>query len=269
MEVKDFNIPYKRANSVFKLYLLGCIHAGTIHCAEAKVKDKVAEIKQDKNAFWLGMGDLGEFIAEGDKRWDPSLLSIAGWVEQDDIAKTQEDWIVKLLDPIRKKCVGLLYGNHEESIRKFLKTNVQKHICQELQVDNLGYSCFIRFRFERENSNERHIVKGCFTHGAGAAITRGAKINRLERFMNSFDARIYGYGHVHDIIESDRPYIYVSEQGKIKQKVDIGLMTGCWFRTYTQGVQASYGEQKAYPPTVIGCPYITIDPNADEIKAVT
>jgi hypothetical protein len=268
MQVKDFPIVYTRANSEFKIYPFGCIHGGTIHCAEDKAKAKVAEIAKDKNAFWVGMGDLGEFIAEGDKRWDPSIKAIAPWVEQDDVAESQRKWITNLLDPIRKQCVGLLYGNHEEAIRKFLKTNVHKHICEDLGVDNLGYSCFIRLKFERENSNERHLIKVCATHGAGAAITRGAKMNRLERFMNSFESRIYFHGHVHDIIENDRPYIYCSDQGKIKQKLDIGLMTGCWFRTYTQGIQASYGEAKNYPPTVIGCPYILINPEKDEIRAI-
>jgi len=268
MEVKDFIIPFKYGQRVFKIHPLGDIHAGTIHCTENGIKKRVAEIKNDENAFWIGMGDYGEFIAAGDKRWDPDQKSIAPWVEQDDIAETQRKWIVGLLDPIRDKCIGLLYGNHEDAIRKFLKTNVQKHICEDLGVDNLGYSCFIRLRFKRENSNDTRQVKICATHGAGGVITRGAKMIRLERFMNAFDARIYLHGHVHDIIENDRPYIFLSDTGKIKQKLDIGVMTGCWFRTYTQGIQASYGESKNYPPTVIGSPCITIDPEDDDIKAI-
>ena len=119
MEIKDIVIPYKIANPIRKLYALGDIHCGTIHCVEDKIQAKVAEIDKEKNAYWIGVGDYGEFITPGDKRFDPSQKAIADWVKTDDIAKSQEEWIIKLFDPIRKKCIGLLYGNHEDAIRRY------------------------------------------------------------------------------------------------------------------------------------------------------
>lgn len=263
MQIKDIVIPYKSSNADFKLFCLGDIHAGTVHCVEDEVKAKVAQIAKAKNAYWIGMGDYAEFITPRDKRFDPSQRSIAEWVKTDNIGHCQEEWVYELFKPIKKKCIGLLYGNHENSIRVYNSENVQQNICDRLEVDNLGFSCFIRLFFRRENSNETHIVKGAFTHGSGFAITKGAKLNKLRRFMNDFEAHIYGYAHMHDLIRDEKPYMTTTnqsfEQSKIKAVESVGSVTGSWFRTYTQGVIASYGEQKAYPPTVIGCPVFEIN----------
>ena len=265
MQTKDIVIPYKQADHEYQIFCIGDIHAGTIHCVEADIKRKVGEIAKQKNAYWLGMGDYGEWITPKDKRFDPSQRAIAEWLEPDNIAYAQTKWVCELFQPIYKKCIGLMYGNHEESIRIFNHDNVQKNICGELGVDNLGYTCFIRFFFRRENSTESHMIKGAFIHGASCAITEGAKLMALMRFMKSFEADIYGYAHMHDYIPKSFSRMTVSDSArgkpKIKSAVSVGTVTGCWFRTYTQGIIASYGERKAYPPTEICCAVFSIDPN--------
>lgn len=261
MEVKEITINYKKADSTFYLYWLADIHAGTIHCVEDHVKRKVIEIASRKNAYWIGGGDYAEFITPKDKRFDPNLKSIADWVEPDNIAHCQVEWLTKLFQPIQKKCLGLLYGNHENSIRIYNHDNVIKNLCDNLKVDNLGFSCFLRMFFKRDNSNETHLVKGVFTHGSSGAITEGAKLMALMRFMKSFEADIYGYAHIHDYIQKSYSRITVSPQGKIKSSVSIGATTGAWFRTYSKGTIASYGEQKVYPPNEMCCAMFVINPN--------
>jgi len=263
MEVKEIIISYKRRD-VFRLYPLGDIHIGTKHCAEDKVKEKIKEIGGNPLAWWIGMGDYAEFISPKDKRWDSKVIS--EWVDQDNIAEDQTKRIVDLFTPIAGKCIGLLAGNHENSIRRYNHDNVQKNICERLSVTNLGYSAWIKFIFRR-SGGEGHVIKSVFSHGAGCAITKGAKINRLERFMDAFNARIYAIGHMHDIIvDSNRAYLDLDTNNKIRQMTKVGAVTGCWFRTYTQGVQASYGEERNYPPTALGCPVFTIIPSEGIVK---
>lgn len=242
---------------------MGDIHGGTIHCVEDHIKRKVGEIKKRPNSLWIGTGDYAEFITPKDKRFDPNLKSIAGWVEPDNIAHCQTEWLTDLFKPIKNKCVGLLYGNHENSIRVFNHDNVIKNLCDEkhLNVTNLGFSCFLRLFFKRENSNETHLVKGAFTHGSSGAITEGAKLMALMRWMKQNEADIYGYAHMHDYMPKSLSRMIINDNGKIKSKVAIGAVTGSWFRTYTQGIVASYGEQKVYPPTEICCAVFTINPN--------
>lgn len=264
MEVKDITIKRVRS-TVIKLYMIGDIHAGTIHCVEDRIKKKVQEIKESKNTYWVGMGDYAEFITPNDRRFDPSQKAIAEWVEQDNIAESQTKWVVDLFTPIKDKCWGLLYGNHEENIRKFNHDNVQKNICERLGVDNLGFSCFLRLQTHRGKQSNARLFKCSFIHGASSAITEGAKMMALMRWMKANDADIYAYAHIHDYMPKSLSRLTVSDSGKIKQKVSIGATTGSWFRTYTQGIIASYGEMKAYPPTEICCAVFTIDPEHDFI----
>jgi len=269
LQTKDITIQYTKARSKKRLFALGDIHAGTIHCVEDGVEKKVREIAADKDALWIGMGDYGEFITPKDKRFDTDQRVISKWCHQDNIAHDQEKWICNLLRPIKNKCVGLLYGNHEESMRIFNADNVHQNICEELSVDNLGFSCFLRMYFKRENSNETHLIKGAFTHGASCAITEGAKMMALMRFMKAFEADIYGYAHVHDFIDKSLSRMTINDTSKgkarIKSSTSIGATTGSWFRTYTQGTFASYGEKKLFAPTEICCAVYTLDPANDFI----
>jgi len=262
MEVIEKIIPYKRPD-VFHLYPLGDIHCGIQHCAEDKIKAQVREIKADPLALWIGMGDYGEFISPNDPRWN--IGSIVKWVHEDNIAEDLTKWIVALFDPIKDKCVGLLEGNHEDAIRIHSHIDVQKNICERLELPNLSYSCFVRFIFRRAGSSS-HEVMGFFTHGAGCAITKGAKVNRLERVMDGFEADIYGIAHMHDIITDTKPYLRVDKENRVRQMEKVGAVTGSWFKTYAQGVRASYGEKKNYPPTTLGCPVFTIAPDKGILK---
>lgn len=266
MEVIEKVVPYRNSDGDWYIYPIGDTHLGTKHCTESDLNKKIAEVRDNPTALWIGMGDYGEFISPKDKRWDGKV--VADWLseDRDNIAEGQTEYIHKLFKPIADKCIGLLEGNHEDAMRKFGNVDVQKNLCKRLEVLNLGYSAWIRLRFTRENSAERHVYHCVFTHGSGWAITPGAKMNRLQRFMNAFDARIYGMGHVHDIITHTVPYLELTDSNIIRQKERVGAMTGCWFRTYTQGVAASYGEIKGYPPSSLGCPRFVIHPTSGMVR---
>ena len=263
MEVKSVTIPYKFSEPI-KIHLLGDIHAGIKHCSESQILDRVKEIKNDPNAYFIGMGDYADFITPSDPRWD--IQVIADWVEKDNLARSLEKHVINLFSPIKDKCLGLLEGNHEDAIRIHNHDDVQKNICNELSVSNLGYTVIIIFTLKRRKSTESHHLKGVFTHGSGWAVTKGSKINRLERFMNMFPTcRIAAMGHMHDRIDHTLPYLDINTEGKIVDAQRVGVVSGSWLRTYAQGVRASYAEKKGYPPTTLGSPVIMIKPNENRI----
>lgn len=262
MEVKEVILNYSRPD-IFHHYDFGDEHDGTKHFSRSELAKVVKVIQNDPLARWVGMGDKCEFICPTDPRWDGG--SIADYVHPDNVALDEaEDWL-SIVSPIANKCDGLLLGNHEYQLMKHYHIDIQDYICKKLGVTNLGYSAFIRYIFRRSTSGGREYV-GYFTHGAGCAITKGAKVNRLERVMDSFSADFYAHGHVHDIITNTKAYLTLNQENKIVQKVKVGAMTGCFFRTYSQNVPASYGEHKNYPPTSIGCPHFTIIPDKDFIS---
>lgn len=263
MQVAEITIPY-RSTDRFKIYPMGDEHLGTLYHAEGELNEQIRKIKNDPLAMWFGVGDKAEFITPSDPRW--SVGSIPEWLHEDNIAADQEDRYCEVYKPIADKCLGLLEGNHEDCIRVHNHADVHKNICKKLGVDDLGYSCFLKLKFRRHKSNETHQVIGYLTHGYGWAITKGAKLNRLQMVMNSFSADFYAHGHMHDIITDERAYLTLDNNNQIKQKIKVGAITGCWFRTYTQDIRASYGEKKSYPPSVIGCPVFLVDPNTGIVE---
>ena len=262
MQVKEIHLSYKRPDE-YHLYPIGDIHGGTKHCAEKMLARKIKQIQEDKLALWLDMGDSCEFITPHDPRWDSG--GVSNWLHDDNIATDQVNWYCDMMSPIKDKCIGKLEGNHEVSIRLHNHDNVQRNICEKLGITDLGYSCFIKFVFERGKNEERRYI-GFFTHGAGGAITAGAKLIRLQRLMDNFEADIIASGHIHDIISYTKPYLILNNANEIKQRVKVGAMTGCWFKTYTQDVPASYGERKNFPPVAIGCPRFVIIPDKNILK---
>jgi hypothetical protein len=261
LEVKEVVFKYSRPD-VFKIIPFGDQHLGTMHCYENGIIRKIKQIQDDPFTYWIDMGDSCECITPGDKRWDGGVIS--DWLHPDNIATDQVNHYCELFSPIKDKCIGKLAGNHEQAIKQHNFDNVQKNICDKLGITDLGYSCFIRFIFRR--GKESHSYTGMFTHGSGAAITAGSKMQRLQRLMDNFDADIVAQGHTHDLLTYVKPYLKLTEGNEIRQRVKVGAMTGCWFRTYTQGVSASYGEQKNYSPVMLGSPTFTIVPDKDILR---
>ncbi len=258
MQVIEYIIPYSRPDK-FTLFTLGDAHDGTLHFSKESLLKVIKQIKDDPNARWVDMGDKCEFIAPSDPRWDCG--SISDWVHPDNVALDEANDYMSLVSPIRDKCLGMLFGNHEDALRRHYHIDIHDYICKQLNVPDLGYSAFVRMKFRRGKDGNGHEVLGFFTHGSGGAITRGAKINRLERIMDNFSADLYAHGHCHDIITSTKAYLALNQDNKIVQRVKVGAMTGCFFKTYSQDVRASYGEIKNYPPTSMGCPQFTIIPD--------
>lgn len=265
MEVVEYRKKFRSRADKFTLYPIGDIHCGTIHCAEGKIKAAVKSIADDPFAMWIGMGDYADCIVPHDKRWDVDV--VAEWVEKSNVAESQRQWLVKLFKPIADKCVGLLSGNHEESIRLYNSQDIHLDLCRDLDVKNLGYSCFVRFMFERGKGNVHQFI-GVFQHGSGGAQTEGGKIMRLKKFMDSFDADIYGMGHLHDIKTNVIAELYLDDGNHIKQRVRVGAITGSWMRSYSEGMRANYAERKGYTPTVLGCPHYVITPDKRQLKVI-
>lgn len=264
MKIHSTRILVKSKKHEYTLHPLGDIHAGVVFCAEKKIKERVQEIKDDPRALWVGMGDYVEAISPNDRRWDVGVIS--PWVEQTNVVESQRKWIKNLFEPIKDKCIGLLTGNHEEVCRLHNYQDIHLDLCRDLGVMNLGYSCFVRLLFERSTSV--FAVTCHFEHGAGGAQTEGGKIMRLTKGMLGFEADIYGMGHLHDIKINTISRLHLTDSLKIKRRVKVGAITGCWFIPYIESEYPSYAELKGYSPSNIGAPVFVIHPYKRELKVI-
>ena len=200
MKVLEKRISYTRPQR-FQIYPFGDIHAGSIDCAEDKVKKQIDIIQHGKDAYWIGMGDMIEAITESDPRWN--TMGIAPWVERDNIIESQRHWIVNLLKPIANKCIAYLTGNHEESVHRHQNCDISRNICNDLEMPYAGYSCFVELIFERKSSTESHKFTIHAWHGAGAAQTEGAQLLRLKRLVKDNEADVFCVDEETEILTKD------------------------------------------------------------------
>lgn len=266
MEVIKHSIKHGRRD-IFTLYFLGDIHAGSIHCAEDDIKDKVAEIERNKNAFWVGMGDYADCITKDDKRFD--IVGLAPWVERDNIVESQRQWLRNLFLPIKDKCLCLLTGNHEEDIHSHHQNDITRNLCNDLNVQYAGFHCFLIIEFYRGvekngNLSDKWVLTWHLWHGAGTAQTEGARIMRLMRLVNDVVADGYAMGHLHAkaFYEVER---LRCERLRVKSQTVKAFITGSWLKTYNQpdkgqSLSPSYGEKRGYKPSCISTPTVIIHP---------
>ena len=268
--IERLNIEFRRPDK-FTLYPIGDCHLGVVHCDENLLRETVAEIKSKKNALWIGMGDYADCVTPSDfKRWDGRIL--APWMRgsENNIGPTQVEKVDEILSPIWDKCLGLIEGNHEESIRKFnhydMMIELLKRANKKHTVPYAGVSCFVRLNFKREGgSTTDYIIHA--RHGEGAARTSGARALAVLRLSQSMvNTHITLMGHLHGQEAPDIPQRLLLRNGKIKSFETIATMTGAWVKAYMQGVPPSYLERWGSPPSTLGCPQIILEPDKQKME---
>lgn len=272
----------------FRIWNLSDLHLGARECAENDLKRDIDAIRDDPFSFFIGGGDYANFIGYSDKRFDPDC--VAEWISVKDLGDLGKKCMTRVRDlfmPIRHKCLGLLIGNHELKYELHTEQESLHHwLCQELQVPFLGYCCLFDIHFCRtvgqkipalratlppRRGENRHSDTKTFRvfvhHGAGYATTPGGKLNKLVQAMNSFDAQLFFLGHCHDQVARREPMLSAnSDCTKLTQRVRLGLISGSYLKTYSQG-SMSYGEQKMYRPTSLGAAVAKIHPESGRMEA--
>lgn len=256
------------------------MHLGNRACAFNRLQRDLDEIKNDPFSFWVGAGDYAEYISPADKRFDAAAISPAIFDSPaglGDMGRVLTDRLVELFDPIKDKCLGLLFGNHEAKyMREENQLGLHAALCYNLGVPDLGYTTILKLSFIR---NSRYRKPKLFTqkakpaqggtltldhflaHGAGMATTPGGKLNRLLQYMNNFRAHLYTVAHVHDEIQKKKIEIGVDEEAEhIIEHVKLGVITGSYMRTYAEGPIPSYGEARGYPPSCLGAVKYEVKP---------
>lgn len=268
MQLVSRQFPKHALNEIFHVYLVGDLHVGNIFLSEKELSNIVKRIAANDHNYVIFMGDLGEYITPSDRRWDAGV--IAPWLKIDDIAECQRTYINDMLAPIRDKSLGMLWGNHEQKMRLFAHQHVHEHLCKDFNCNrysdyNLGFSCYMLFKFHRTKT-DMHMFTGAFTHGSGGAVTDASKLKKLHDFMDQHDADFYGYAHTHACKVDTRIELGVARSKKsltgyrIRSRNKQGALTGCFFKSYEETNEASYGEQKNYRATPLGCAVIHLDP---------
>ena len=277
MEIHNFTIQRKsrKEDENFVVIPIGDIHLGCAGCNQAVLRETIKEIENNKNYYWVGMGDYIEAVNPNDKRFDPYSIDPSYNIKDlSSLITTQIEDIKSYFRPIKDKCLGLLCGNHEETIRKYYYRDIVLEMAHEFKVKYMGYAGFIQLRFVAPNTGKYKPTSRVFEifahHGYGGGRTSGPKVNKLEGLAKKYDVDLVLFAHVHQkIIAPPIVRIGVNQtRTKLVQKTTHAVTTGSFKKAYVLG-GTTYEERFNYGPSDLGTIKITIYPgNAKDIRTV-
>ena len=270
-------------NQSLIIHPFGDVHKGSIGCNDKLVHEFVSLIKHDKNRYFVLMGDIIEAINISDKRFDERQVAPQYHHVYSNLAGEQADDMIKILKPIQDKCLGAIWGNHEETIRLRYHNDIHGYICNQLRIPNLTADCFLNLHFQRNTAGCHRVVTIFLAHKVNSGTTIGAAANATERMARGFQADIYLSGHHHKQFaiadnmclvrkNNTTPKILKDKGGKLLMSTgDITYRkrlyagTGSFFGTYPctyndNEIKTTYGERSLFSPNSLGTIEIQIIP---------
>lgn len=246
--VVTVEVPYTSRADSFRLWLVSDAHLGNCHTREDEIKGVVERIAGDDMARWLDAGDKIECITHTDRRFEPEDL--ADWIPARDLNRLPELQVRRYTQhfaPIADKCLGLIEGNHEETVREKHQYPVHGAICERLGVRDLGYSAvWLRLRFKRATGGrDCRVLNVVATHGSGSSRTTSGKALRLERALHVYAADLVFLAHLHTrqrVAAMD----WIETRGRVIPRKRIAVCGGTFLET------ASYAIKRGYPPSEVG-----------------
>lgn len=263
----------KNRKQEIELCFLGDFHFGSQACDKDFLARSLKYIGESPLRRAILMGDLFEAISRNDIRYDAQTLDQSIFRQSNgDMAKFHSICVAelaKMIEPAKNNIIAILDGNHEDVIRRRWERDLIYELCNKLydnpEEKRLGYHGVVVISAQRLKSKpapRRDIIIHCW-HGAGGAVTDGAKINnrlRMRRIIEN--AHIYASGHQHDqqilkiyplrvVCKSKQPYIINREA------VIIGVPS--FFKTYIEECD-TYAAKRGYPPSGLGMIRVIIKP---------
>jgi hypothetical protein len=262
------HIPYNSRSAYFNIYFLGDIHLGAAHCDEVLLKKTIEHIRHDGRALVFLMGDICDSILPKDKRFDSGL--VAEWVDPSNVLGSQVSEAFNILKPIGPKVLGILDGNHEETVKKDQSYRIKRELIDRMGQEgaiwqDLSYSALVRlcFTWRKPGSNSTIYPLTLYLHhGWGGG--RGDATNQYPQAMSAYEADWFVYGHTHKRYVFDAVYHRLKRNGVLQEERRLWGRSGTFLRTIDKGDHASYAEQKGYLPSPRGCLCIKHYPHPDD-----
>ena len=171
-----------KSKEKLRIHCLTDIHVGAVEFDLKKFKEAVRMIKKDRNARWFGNGDLLELIPPGYKAINQRGQNIP----------PDEQYLafLKLVEPIKDKCLFIRGGNHD-FLRSYtiLDFDVCKTLAAEMNVPYFQYPGYTSVDIAGSIWN---IVSG---HGKSGAKNGDLELDKLSSVYSDGDVFILGHNH--------------------------------------------------------------------------
>jgi hypothetical protein len=226
---KDFTV------KEFTLYPIGDTHIGSHQYNDAFFRQVIDEINYNDSAYWVGMGDFMENALIGSK---------SDVYTQTMPPTEQANYVSDLLEPIKKKGLFLIAGNHEQRTMRAAGFIPEQYVAAKLGLPYLGFSSFGYFLLNGVHHNPGFVCY--FHHNYGGGYTQGGKINRadqLRRVAPVADA-IFS-GHFHTTARVPVTWFDAVREGVVT-KIGYDYITGS-----ALSYKGSYAEERGKPAATL------------------
>jgi hypothetical protein len=264
------------------IYQVGDLHIGTIFHHSRGLQKTLDTIEKDKTAKVILMGDLCESLSVDDPYYDSDTNT-------EPVPFKQAKEIIRILQPIKKKIIAVLKGNHELRVIRYL--NMSEYIASELGTQYGTWTSKVNFVDNKGNE----IFKGLFCHGDQRRATiRSNSPDPIKREANekamlkdilypkAGDCLYMGCGHYHRlIVVPPSQELYLTDDGKEihqhytehpgKGRIHPNLrwygLSGAFYKQYILG-HDSYSEIAGYKPTELGYLLLRVENGLKYVRAV-
>ena len=250
----------------FRLYPLGDSHIGNKAADEKALKAYVQTIADDPNGYWVGMGDYCDCITRHDRRF--SVESLPPWLHgQGDLNRVQRDRFLGIVEPIAPKCLGLIEGNHERTVKDRWERDIYLEIVngvkqaagwsEEYELA-FGISGWLMLHFYRHPTKDAQgcMIRVSLHHGFVGGKLSGAKALNMQRWLWNHDCDLAIFNHSHNVMAQ------VEANEKVRgNRVYTEHKRGFYGGSFLGG--ARYAEAKGYFPIPVFQPHAILRPGAE------
>jgi len=194
----------KPVGDTVKVFFIGDVHEGAANCRTDLLQKAIDMIRDTEDAYWIGMGDMVDCINYHDRRFNVREVDSKYRVtDLDNLPKMQADMLIEMLTPIKDKCIGLLTGNHEDTMRQYNGFDILSYLCLSLGATYLGKKAYVSIgAIVSELRNRPYfMIDMCVGHGngGGGGKTAGGAINKCFDYMQWETADVHVVGHSHSM----------------------------------------------------------------------
>lgn len=226
------------------------LHIGDPHFHHRKFMDLRDWIWQQPNTFVVLVGDIMNCATKRSKS------DIYGESMNPTEAK---NYAAEMLEPIKDKILGAVWGNHERRIYNESGFDVMEGLADKLHIDYAREGLLLDLKFspygEGETRKRGRLNYTCYvTHGNGGGATPGGKINALHKLRKIVLADVYICGHVHGMGSyKDSYFVPNTRAGKIEQITQTYALSSAFLQW------GGYSEDMILTPSKLGTSRIRLD----------
>lgn len=243
-----------------ELHVFADEHIGDELCDLKRLKERIAYVEQNPNAYCILNGDLID---------NASRSSIGDIESRQFNIMEQMEIAVDLFGGLQGKILAITNGNHENRTMKKEGVSLSKLIALQLGISD-RYSpaaamIFLRFGSPINNhgkTGKKMLYTVFCNHGSGGGRSEGSKAVRLSDMASIVDADIYIHSHTHLPMIMKQGFFRTD-----KANSTVTNVTKLFVNTASNLDYGGYGEAQEYKPNSKDTPVIYLSGKRFEMNA--